>query len=236
MVDSSGSRRVGLEKYLGLPILNARMKGWKYRIAVLLVTALSGCEESATAPRKSASRMYYTFAGTITEIQEPKPGRSEKLGVRSGDSVYYVFAVDTLRLGLRADAEGSHPRSDSLDRTGRRPFWFFDSLMSVPLNGTWPDQPGPLGTFDYLGYRVEQSGGYGGTFLTNDFSTIDSTLRVAICFDGLVGGPTLPEMGTIVSGTESFYGNEFLEPYVISSVLKVIAVGSGPVFPSATGE
>lgn len=206
------------------------------RMAILLALALWGCEENPTAPRNGPSRIYFTFAGTISDISEPRPGRAEKLGIKTGDSVYYVFAVDTLRVGFNADLEGIHPRNDSLDRPGGRPFWFFDSLMSIPLNGPLPPEPAWLATYYYQGYRVEQSSGYAGTFLTNDFSMMDSILHVSICFNGLIGGPTLPEIGTRVSGSEQFYDNVDGTPNVISTDLEVIAIGSSPVFRPAARE
>lgn len=203
-----------------------RKLSWTLGLALVML----GCEDKGVGPSGGSSLMYFTFGGTVVNISGEIPGRADARGVQLGDSVYYVFAVDTLRLGYERSSYEDELRVDSSDRPGKRPQWFFDSLLSVPLMAS-PSPTVGQGFYTYVGYRIEQENGYAGTFLTNRYQMIDSSLLVAVCFNDFVGGPTLPSVGDIVSGTEQFALNLAGSSTNISSELTVQAIGRSPVFP-----
>lgn len=200
-----------------------------------LMAFLLGCQgDSSMAPQTTPptpsgpTLRYYTFVGKIYHIYESHPGRAEARGIRVGDSVSYVFAVDTMAYGIRQILNLRTPQEDEKDRPDRRRTYFFDSLMTVPRFGRIAEQPSRTA---YLGYRNEEPNGWAGTFLNHEYSQSDTTLKIAICFNNFAGEAALPALGDRVSGSESFSLSMEPSSIFLSSNLEVAAVGPVPTFP-----
>lgn len=97
-----------------------------------LLTAIFGVVLSA-AGSAGAAKQYLTFEGTVSSVLFDSTGYIAKLGIKSGDPVRYVYAVDTALPGYVYGPEGRRTVDDSLKPGGVRINYFFDSLITRPL-------------------------------------------------------------------------------------------------------
>lgn len=189
---------------------------------------LANCEKPTSPGKHGPSRFRYTFAGTVHRMLGNDTARVQSLGIRVGSPVTYTFLVDTLLPGFIEYKGARTPEKDSRDVPGRRPWFYFDSLETPPLN---PRRPQEAVQMRYAGHRLEEAGGYAGTFFTHDYIMDDSTLNVAVCFNDSVGGPLLPKVGDAATGTEHFYYISTQAASTVQSSLEVISVESVPDLP-----
>ncbi|MDB5102494.1 MAG: hypothetical protein JWP91_183 [Fibrobacteres bacterium] len=77
---------------------------------------------------------YYTFTGKINFVPQDQGGYAAAHGIRAGNAVTYVFAVDTAVNGFTKSKGAKLTKPDSINEgTGYRADYYFDSLIAPSL-------------------------------------------------------------------------------------------------------
>src|SRR3954464_15833899 len=80
---------------------------------------------------------YFTFTGAIDEVSDDEGGYAAAHGVKAGNYVSYVFAVDTARKAYSiADGQKTELNDSTSTVIDYQVDFFFDSLVTAPIFST----------------------------------------------------------------------------------------------------
>ncbi len=149
--------------------------------------------------------IYYTFTGTISFLPQDMGGYAATHNIRVGNTVTYIFAVDTAQMGFTKYQGAKTNKPDSLNEgTGYRADYFFDSLITPSLfSAAVTDN----NSGSYFGYHISSKLG---TLIRNSaaLQTIigdgNRYTQIIVSIPNSTSAVFLPVVGTSFSVTEAY--------------------------------
>lgn len=190
---------------------------------LILLSAVFGVVISA-AGSAGAAKKYLTFEGTVSRILFDSTGYIAKLGIKAGDPVRYVYAVDTAQPGYVYGPEGRRTVDDSLKPGGIKINYFFDSLITRPLlpGGTnAPDERFCFGQI--MSYPTLDMFSLLTTFVKGDTTTV-----VGLGYYLGAAGNFQPMSPVPIAGSETFQLEDSDKSSVLITSLNLRSVSDAP--------
>ena len=163
---------------------------------------------------------YFTFAGQVESVDEVKGKFAKNLGIKSGDSVTYVFAVDTSEPGFVEALGYRNAIPDTVDTTdGTGTDYFFDSLLTPPLFAS-----GVVGHTirTYSGTVIRSGAGPDQFMFGHLYNKGDTSVDVSL--DASDPSGAVPSVGSQALGTETFFADSLEEFTQANSVLVLVGI------------
>lgn len=188
-----------------------------------LWTAIFGAVLPIAGPVGAANK-YLTFEGTVSRIVFDSTGYIAKLGIKAGDPVRYVYAVDTAGPGYVYGSEGRLAVDDSLKPGGIKINYFFDSLITRPLIPGATNAPDERFCFgQIMSYPSLDMFSLLTTYVKGDTTTV-----VGLSYYLGAAGNFQPISPVPIAGSETFQLEDSDESSVLLTSLTLKSVSDAP--------